>query len=248
MSRIIKAAELKVLVTDDADTVIPVQFTQQEATDMPGNTILDGSNVIADAKRKAQEIVARAQEEARLLMQEAEEELETLRLKTKEGAYAEGYQEGLIDGENKALEQARELLDLLQRTIDEAVRRRASGLAALEEDFLKLSLLLADKIVRNTVDDDVSWLGPIIRDSLFALGTVNEIVVYLSPVDYSLIQDHEESLQVGQRTNIIFQVDPSLSQGGCMIESENGLIDARLEERLGKLGKGLMEVLYHESK
>lgn len=255
MSRIIKAAELKVLVTDDTDTVIPVQFDQARPESSSGNTILDGSNLIADAKRQAQEIVTQAQEEAELLMEkarrlleESEAELETLRLKTKEAAYAEGYQEGLQDGEDKALEKAKDLLDLLERTVDEGVRQRASGLAALEEDFLKLSLLLADKVVRKSVEDDLSWLGPVIREAIYALGTVNEIMVYISPMDYSLVQEQEERLQAGLRTKIVFQVDPTLQQGGCLIESENGLIDARLEQRLGKLGRGLMEVLYDESK
>ena len=203
--------------------------------------------MIGDAKRKAEEIIQNAEEQADLRRQEAEAELETLRLKTKEEAYAEGYQEGLVDGEEKALKQAQDFLDLLQKTIDEGVRQRASGLASLEEDVLKLSLLLADKIVRKTIENDASWIGPIIQDALYSLGTVNEIVVYISPMDYSLVQEHEERLQVGLRTKIVFQADPSLSQGGCLIESENGLIDARLEQRLGKLGKRLLEVLYHEN-
>jgi flagellar assembly protein FliH len=204
--------------------------------------------MIGDARRKAEEIVKAAEERAQGRREEVEEELESLRLKTKEEAYAQGYQEGLVDGEEKALQQAKDLLDLLRTTVDEGVRLRANGLAALEEDFLKLSLLLADKLVRKTIEDDISWLGPIIRDALYSLGTVSEIVVFVSPMDYSLIQEREGSLQAGLRTKIVFQTDPALNQGGCLIESENGLIDARLEQRLGKLGRSLMEVLYYENK
>jgi len=248
LSKVIKAAELKILVTDHTDTVIPVNLAERRLTSPPGDTILDGSNMIGDARRKAEEIVKTAEEQAQGRRQEVEEELESLRLKTKEEAYAQGYEEGLADGEEKALQQAKDLLDLLRTTVDEGVRLRANGLAALEEDFLKLSLLLADKIVRKTIEDDISWLGPIIRDALYSLGTVSEIIVFVSPMDYSLVQEQEGSLQAGLRTKIVFQTDPALNQGGCLIESENGLIDARLEQRLGKLGRGLMEVLYHENK
>ncbi len=246
MSRIIKAADLKVLVTDDTDTVIPAISVEGNSPSPSGGTILDGSNLIGDAKRQAEDIVRQAEEEAQLRLYKVEEELETLRLKTKEEGYAQGYEEGLVDGQEKALQEAQGLLELFQNTVEEGVRLRASGLAALEEDVLKLSLLLADKIVRKTIADDISWLEPMINDALQSLGTVHEIVVYVNPIDYSLIKEQEDRLHVTTRTKVIFQQDPGLSQGGCLIESENGLIDARLEQRLGKLGKSLMEVLYDE--
>nr|NLJ02489.1 hypothetical protein [Bacillota bacterium] len=246
MSRVIKAAELKVLVTDDADTIIPAITVNKEEAPSAEGTILDASNLIGDAKRQAEEIVQEAEERASLLLQQAEEEIEALRLKTKEEGYAEGYREGLQDGAEKALQEAQGLLELLQRTVEEGAELRSRGLAALEEDCLKLSLLLADKIVRKSVEDDISWLKPIISEALQALGTVKEITVYLSPYDFSLLEEEEENLRLTARTKITFEQDASLSQGGCLIESENGRIDARLEKRLGKLGKSLMEVLYDE--
>jgi len=246
LSRVIKAAELKVLVTDDADTVIPAIPLEKDDASFPDGTILDASNLIADAKRQAEEIVREAEEKAKLCLQQAEEEIESLRLKTKEEGYAQGYQEGLEDGEAKALKEAQSLLELFQETVEAGAELRARGLAALEEDCLKLSLLLADKIVRKSVENDVSWLRPIIDEALQALGTVGEITVYLSPIDFSLLEEREESLRLAARTKITFEQDMTLGQGGCLIESENGRIDARLEKRLGKLGKSLMEVLYDE--
>lgn len=249
MSRIIKAAELKVLVTEPGDTVIPAVFEGNSlGTDGKGNTILNGSNVIGDAKRQAESIIVQAQEEAELCLQRAEKELETLRLKIKEEGYAQGYEEGFQDGAEKARQDADYLLGLLEKTVEEGVRLRTSSLAALEDDVLKLSLLLADKIVRKTVEDDISWLEPIIKEALQSLGTIDEVTVYVSPLDFSLLKELEDSIQVSKRTKVSFEPDPNLNQGGCLIESENGLIDARLERRLGRLGWRLMEVLYDEKK
>ncbi len=248
MSKIIKAAELKVLVTSDTDTVIPTLTPIKNNTSVStGGTILDGSNLIKDAKKQAEVIVLQADEEARRILNGAEEELETLRLKTKEEGYAAGYEEGVLDGREKALQEAKSLLDSLNDIVQEGIRIRESNLTAMEDDFLKLSLLLADKIVRKTIKDDISWLEPITKEALRQLGTVEEVVIYLSPMDYSLVKEHEDELLVGVRAKISFERDPALSQGGCLIESENGLIDARLERRLGKLGHHLMEVLYHEN-
>lgn len=251
MSKIIKAADLKVLVVNESQTVIPAipksSNTSLSEKNSSGGTILDASNLLEDAQRKADEIVAQATEQAELKREQLENELETIRLQAKESGFAEGYEEGLVEGRNKALQDAGELLELLETVVDEGVKLRASNLAALEDDFLKLSLLLADKIVRKTVENDITWLKPIIKDALASLGQVDEVVVLLNSFDYSLLQDYGEELQLGTRTKLVFDQDPSITQGGCLIESENGLIDARLESRLGKLAHHLLEVLYYEN-
>src|SRR5690606_1789349 len=130
---------------------------------------------------------------------------------------------------------------------DEAVRLRAANLQTLEDDFLKLSVFLADKIIRKEVETDISWLQPILKEALEALGTVERAVVLLNPVDYALLQNHEQDLNLSSRAQLTFEQDPSISQGGCLIESDTGLIDARLERRLGKLAHHLLEVLYDEN-
>lgn len=247
LSKIIKAAELQILVPNEAQTVIPV-LREKEVEQSPkeSGAIFSSANLLEEAELKAQEIVAKAEAQAEALLSEAETQIETLRLQTKEAAFDEGYQEGLKTGEEQALHNATGLLSLLQATVDEGVRVRASSLQALEDDFLKFSLLLADKIVKKTVSDDISWLAPIIDESLTALGRVEQIILRLNPVDYSLLQEHNQTLLAGNRVKISFESDEQVSQGGCLIESENGLIDARLEKRFEKIAQHLMEVPYYE--
>lgn len=248
MSRIIKAAELKVLVTSEEQIVIPAIPSEKEGTEgfAKGATILEATNLIEDAQAKAADILARAEEEAHQRLQQAEAEVETLRLRAKEAGFAEGYEEGLEEGRQKALAKASDLLSLLESTVEEAVRLRAASLRALEDDFLKLSVFLADKVIRKAVEADISWLKPIIKEALEVLGTVDQMVVLLNPVDYALLQNYQQGLSL-TRTKLVFEQDPSITQGGCLIESETGLIDARLERRLGKLAHHLMEVLYDEN-
>ncbi|HHT41955.1 MAG TPA: hypothetical protein GX014_00940 [Firmicutes bacterium] len=249
MSRIIKAAELKVLVTTDDQTIIPAIPTDQVDTEsfVKGGTILDAANLLEDAQAKADEILEQAEQKATHLLEQAQSEVEAIRLKAKEAGFSDGYAEGLEEGRRKALERAAELLSLLENTVHEAVRLRTANLQALEDDFLKLSVFLADKIVRNHVETDVSWLQPILKEALESLGTLDQLVVFLNPLDYALLRNHEEDLRLSSRAKLVFEQDPSITQGGCLIESDTGIIDARLERRLGKLANHLLEVLYDEN-
>lgn len=246
MSKIIKAAELKVLIPNDTQTVIPVLHSQVAEGKGGQGTMLRSANLLQDAKQKAESIVEQAHKEAEALKQKAKEELDILRVQAKEAGFDEGYQEGLVEGNEQALQNASGLLSLLQATIEEGVRIRANSLQALEDDFLKFSLLLADKLVRRSISEDISWLTPIVKDALRSLGTVDQIQVRLNPLDFSFLQEREEGLQLATRAKLRFESDPTISPGGCLIESTHGLVDARLEKRLGKIAQQLMEVLYHE--
>lgn len=243
MSRVIKAAELKVLIPNESQTVIPAADLNQAQSQSVQGTVLQSTNLLKDAQEKAAEIVKQAEAKGAALLKEVEEQQDLIRLRAKEQGFEEGYQEGLQEGKKTALQEAEQLLALLESNIEETARVRAEALGALEDDFLKFSLLLADKIIRKRVRDDISWLTPVITDALQALGQVAEIKVRLNPVDYALIEE-EQLLAV--RAKLEFERDETIEQGGCLIESENGLIDARLEQRLGKLGRQLLEVLYND--
>lgn len=247
MSRIIKAADLKVLIPNESQTVIPAPILEKEKSEnSEKNTLLESATLVQDAQRKATEILQVAEERGKSILQSAEEELEIVRLHAKEKGFEEGYQEGLAQGKETAIQEAKNLLSLLESTVEEATNLRATGLESLEDDFLKLSLLLADKIVKKQVNEDISWLEPIIRDALGALGSVDKIIVRVNPEDFELINENRSVLGLNSRVKIEFDEDLSIRQGGCLIESEKGLIDARLEKRLGKLATHLMEVLYDE--
>lgn len=111
MSKIIKAAELKVLLTEDAQAVIPFIPTERADTAafVKGETILEGANLLQDARAKAQELLEEAEREAQARLEQVQQEVDSIRLQAKEAGFAQGYQEGLEEGRQKALEKAANL-------------------------------------------------------------------------------------------------------------------------------------------
>ncbi len=254
MCKIIKAADLKVLVPEESTEVIrpvvqpesPGEEQKFEAVAQEG-TILEASDLIAQAKAKAAEIIAAAEEQAATLRAQAEEEAAQLRKQAESHGYEEGYKTGFEEGNARADEEAARLLNLLQQLVDQAAADRASALARLEEDFLKLSLILAEKIVRKTIDEDPTWLAAVIEEACKRLGTVDECIIHLNPEDYAVLKAEEFRLSGAGVERITFRPDPSLQPGGCVIETDGGTVDASLEKRLGKLAHHLLEVMYDGS-
>ncbi len=149
MSKIIKAADLKILIPNEEQTLIPAAEQARSQGQAEAGTILEGSNLLQDAQRKAESLTARAKQKAEALMAAAEAEAEALHLRAEKEGFEQGRQEGLRAGKEEALREGAALITVLEQAVQEGgARARAGSLAALEDDVLKLSLLLADKIVR----------------------------------------------------------------------------------------------------
>ncbi|HHY14947.1 MAG TPA: hypothetical protein GX521_02610 [Firmicutes bacterium] len=245
MSKIIKAAELKILIPNESQTVIPAPKAKDLKKKNTGGTVLDAANLMSDAQEKAEKIVAEAKEEAKKILKKVAAEAEDLRRVAQEEGFRAGQKEGFDAGRKEVNAKAESFLSLLEQTVHSAAEERAKALAMLEEDFLKFSLILADKIVKKAVSEDVSWLQPLLDEGLARLGTVQQIIVRLHPEDYAMTQERQREFQLAKRADLQFEVDPTVTRGGCVIESEKGAIDGRLEKRLGKLAGHLLEVLYN---
>lgn len=121
------------------------------------------------------------------------------------------------------------------------------GPVALAERFapavVTLALEVARKLVRREVECDPSLLLSWVRDAAERLHGAGELVVRVNPQDLELLRSSGVELdRAGPRVRWI--ADPRVD-GGCVVESEAGAVDATmttqlrsLRERLGEVGGG----------
>lgn len=265
LSKVIKAAQLKVLIGASEDIFRSV--ADEPADEMPqnckdqgskgskgsqGGTILESTALLEEAQARADALLQEASAEAASLVEKAEQEsaekLEVARLKAKEEGYEAGYSEGWTAATEAAREevsqQAASLLSLLQTSVKEAATGRQQALALLEEDFLKLAVILAEKIIRREVDRDLTWLQPLVGDALARLGDAENITIHLSPEGFECFSQGARAFP-HIKGDLHWQCDESMSAGSFFIETEFGAVDGSLEHRLGKLAAALLDVTYN---
>ncbi len=265
MSKVIKAAQLKVLIGASEDIFRSVADEPSRRTldngeekngeyqaPSNGGTILESTALLEEAQARAAALLEDAEAEAAAVVEKAEressEKLEVARLQAKEEGYQAGYTEGLTAGTEAArdevAEQAASLLSLLQNSVEEAAAQRGRSLALLEEDFLKLAVILAEKIMRREVDSDMTWLQPLIGEALNRMANAEDITIHVSPPDYECVSQGMRAFS-HIKSDLHWNCDESMSVGSFFIETEYGAIDGSLEHRLGKLAAALLDVMYN---
>ncbi|MDO8905519.1 flagellar assembly protein FliH [Hydrogenophaga sp.] len=164
-----------------------------------------------------------------------------------EEAYAEGYAQGHEAG-------GREVRDALEATVRKAAEETAVRMTQLlhntrdhlqkSEDqisrhILELACDLARQVVRQELRSDPAHLKPVIAEALAQLVEDGlPATVRMNPSDLALMQGALNE-NIG-KSPPAFMADPSITPGGCMIESASTSVDATIEKRwtraVGNLG------------
>lgn len=167
------------------------------------STLHDAAEILETVKKEAEEF-------RRSTLAESE--------KIKEQAFQEGFQEGLV-----SLNQHLLALDKELKAIREDVQKK----------ILPLSLKAARKIIGDELKLHPDRIVDIILTALKPVTQHKKVTIYVNRLDLPLIEEskgkikkifeHLESLSIQER--------PDIEPGGCMIETEAGIINAQLENQ-----------------
>lgn len=152
-------------------------------------------------------------------------------------ADARGYQAGLeraqgeIQARVSALEERIAHLDALLGVLARPLEQLD---AEIESQLVQLALAVGKQLVRRELRTEPTQIIAIVREALAQLPlAAREVRVYLHPQDAATVREHLSG-GAGERLWSMIE-DPTLSRGGCVLQSEASRVDARLESRIAAI-------------
>jgi type III secretion protein L len=199
---------------------------------LPVNSVFFGrllKNQVLKAEEQARKITLAANQQSDNLVAVAVAEAVEIR----RSAYATGREEAV--------------LELLENVLA-AKEKRASALHEIEQDVLKLSLKVAEKIIGREIEKDETIRGEIILTALRQARQQEMMTVRVNAADLPLVEKMREKIDAfGRARYLDFVADQAVKEGGCLIESASGTIDARLETQLRVFEKALLAQTANQS-
>ena len=151
-----------------------------------------------------------------------------------QAAYDEAFAQGLEEGRAAGAEQATAEVHRLAALVDSLARPFEDLDEAVEEQLVRLAMVVARKIVRREMRTDPSHVIGVVRDALGVLPVAaRDVRVHLHPDDAELVRRHLKPAE-GERAWAVVE-NPVLTRGGCRIETETSRVDASIETRLATL-------------
>ncbi|GEM_PF-1428542 len=219
------------------------QRLEREKGDHETVAVTDRSNSTQNQEKEEKtthsispEELKRMADEANAMKREAEKILEEARKRAEEmesQAYAAGYEQGQKDGLEIGRQQYQIKIQHLDSVIQEIEKQRTELLEQENEaQMVILALAVAQKTVEAVINLDHYAIAEAVRAAVKYVAKGSAITIHLHPRDLASIQESGDisnnPLGLGK---ILLKENDQISRGGCIVESDFGLIDATVQSK-----------------
>jgi flagellar assembly protein FliH len=120
----------------------------------------------------------------------------------------------------------------------------------VENDVTALAFSLATRILRETVMERQDAVIALLKSALATVREAGVVTVRTHPSDVQVLESARAELCRDRPPDFTLHVegDSSLSQGSCIVQTTNRLIDASLDQQLLRLGEVLQKRGRRESR
>lgn len=170
---------------------------------------------ILASEREADSITRTAQEMAQQIQQEA---------------YRDGYAKGHAEALNNLRGQTDSLETLLQEAHRHVTAAHHAVASHLKNALIDLVIAVAKSLIQSELEARPKAIVQIVRVALDTVENRKVLAVRVHPGDYHMLAEQRKELPALESARLVS--DSAIPSGGCLIDVENGLIDARLESQL----------------
>ena len=207
-----------------------------------------------DIEKRCEEYILNVRNQTRQMIIDAQAEAEQI----KQEAYQAGKQQGLAEGSREIESQVQSRSETLANQIVEeklgtvfpAMQAAVAGLQQEQVNWrqtwdttaVKMCLVIAEKMVRHEIKSHPETVKPMMSEALKLASGTQHVRFQLNPTDVVHLGTNTQSFitnLTGCQTCEIIE-DESISPGGCIIETQHGTIDARIETQLDRIFQELI--------
>ena len=151
-------------------------------------------------------------------------------------AYEKGFAQGEKDGLELGQKRLEAILDSFRKILEEMAQMRPNLYQKHESEMVRLVFALTRKILRQNLPLPEGWVKETLAAAFQQVLDPRKVVLHLNPKDYQYLQTHPEGLPCRQEEKEEGQIkilaDPSITRGGCYLETPFDHIDATLESQI----------------
>lgn len=220
-----------------------VKFRLNEIVDPKKMGVTDFSYDSEKARNFDETNVKKAQEGASGILRDAINKAKTKALEIREEArklgYDEGFEEGFAKGKKEAGEEFSPFLKTIHELVEHLSHFRNQMFPKVEREMVEMVVALAQKVIHHELSTREDGIQDMIMMGMQSVLDKESMVIKLNPADKGYAESFRPELHqlFDEIKNITFEATPAIERGGCVIESNFGTVDARLENLAEQIEK-----------
>lgn len=183
----------------------------------------EADEAFRQAKTRSEQILNEAEERARQMEHEAREK---------------GLEEGRLQGISEGQQRLEPVVKALEEACHKIQQTRSNVLWESERDLVRLAVLVARCVLRRELSTRDEVIGQIVSHALKEVDLTDILSLNIHPEDWEILNDvglvgGESGITLPRGIQVVRE--ESVGRGGCVIRSDIGTIDGRLEEQLSAI-------------
>jgi type III secretion protein L len=176
-----------------------------------------------EASLEAKHILTTAQEQAAQLLDDARREKETALAESTERGYAAG-------------------LNQWNDALADAWKKREDFITQHEAELVKLAVAIAKKIIGRSIELNPGTVLQTAKEALRGVRSQRRVTIKVHPSDEDGLREQAGSLKMlgAEVGELVIVGNPSIEAGGCIVESDLGVIDAQIGTQLASIENALL--------
>lgn len=151
-----------------------------------------------------------------------------------EAGRAAGYDAGLQDGLHQLMLFKQQQGQAQAQRLDSLARQFTAQLQGVEqhiaESIVAIALDVARQVVRTQVRTDPQAVLPVAQEAIRSVVVPSSrLLLRVHPDDLAVVREHVDT--TGDGRALQWQADPAVSPGGCVLQTDSGEVDGRIETR-----------------
>jgi flagellar assembly protein FliH len=184
--------------------------------------------------------VVRIEAERRRIEEQLRGELDAHLESAAAEARARGHEEGIEQGRAEALREAREQGSAAARVLAAVAQRAEREIDGMHDLMVGIAFEAVCKVLGARALDRTA-VAATVREAIARVKQDEAIVVRLHPQDCALMRELAGDVGDGRPFKVELAADEKIALGGCIVETEGGLLDARIETQMERLRAALLK-------
>ncbi|HEX2957282.1 MAG TPA: FliH/SctL family protein [Chitinispirillaceae bacterium] len=206
-----------------------------EPFDIPGK-----SRILSEDERRILELEKKVMDLEEKCRRQVIEQKKAEEVASKSG-YLDGMKKGIEKGASETAAMYEKKIDTLQQEISAFLKivenEKRSIYVNAEHLLLKLALEIAKKVVSSEIVTNQQVILNVVKKALTHISDRERVIIHVSPQDYAVVTQRKDFWDTitDNLNNIIITEDSRIEKGGCLIESNSGVVDARLGVQIDEI-------------
>ncbi|MCL6458374.1 MAG: flagellar assembly protein FliH [Gorillibacterium sp.] len=212
--------------------------------------------ILQDAEEFAEGHIRQSQKEADGMKAAAEAEIATWwnkqrqadeeeTTRAREDGYQIGYKEGAVKADEDVRSEYTAMIVEASTVLEHAYLVKEEIIREAEPFLIEISTGIAEKIISHQLSIEPDWIVQIARGILARKREKGLVTLCVAPKHFAYFQDARNELQLVIDSQAELQIlpDASVTDHGCVMRTEFGSVDARIDTQLKEIKQALQSLV-----